>query len=679
MAKIFRPCCFIAPLFIISFSVYAESESNSEIDALLDMSVEELMEQSVSIATKSEKPLSKTAAPVFVISADDIRRSGAANIPESLRMAPGVQVIQINPHDWNVSIRGFNDQRANRFLVLVDGRSISTNLSSGTFWRDLQSIPMESIEKIEIIRGAGGTIWGVNAMNGVINITTRSALTTKNAQLTAGSGTAQQGFGRFDYTKKITDDASVRGYGTYFNVADAKGDKNYSGNSGSGWTNGARFDWNNKQDDTVMADASWTESNKETGALTLLKLPYTQAINSEPYNHQNGHFLTKWDHYLNAKNRWAIRAFYEYTNAKDFQLQMKSDVFDIDFTHYFSVDERNNVTWGGGYKRTNNDVGNSTMITINPAVLSSNIYNGFVQDEMALDNDKRWLFTFGSKFSYYSQTRFEVEPTGSLSWHINDKNTLWSSVSHAVRVPGPGQTSNASYLFYDHLQNVGGTQLPVMVQITGKSGIDAENATMYQMGWRSAFNRGLTADTTLFYSQYDSILGITSMGLPTINNSLGIPAIISSWRSENNLNAQSYGAELSVNWQTTEWWRNYLSYAFINIDVKPSSANVYDANRNEKSTPQHQASLRTNFNVTHDIDFDFWWRYTGSTVANKRPINDYFNTDMRVAWRPMKGLELSVIGQNLIQTQHLEYQGDFLQPQATYVSRGVYAKFNWQF
>ncbi|MEI7796034.1 MAG: TonB-dependent receptor, partial [Methylococcaceae bacterium] len=144
------------------------------------------------------------------------------------------------------------------------------------------------------------------------------------------------------------------------------------------------------------------------------------------------------------------------------------------------------------------------------------------------------------------------------------------------------------------------------------------------------------------------------MGLPTINNSLGIPAIISSWRSENNLNAQSYGAELSVNWQTTEWWRNYLSYAFINIDVQPSSANVYDANRNEKSTPQHQASLRTNFNVTHDIDFDFWWRYTGSTVANKRPINDYFNTDMRVAWRPMKGLELSVIGQNLIQTQHLE-------------------------
>jgi iron complex outermembrane receptor protein len=663
------------------FMMCSARAADSEMDAILDMSVEELMEQNVSISTKSEKPLSKTAAPVFVISADDIRRSGAANIPESLRMAPGVQVTQVNPHDWNVSIRGFNDQRANRFLVLVDGRSISTNLSSGTYWRDLQSIAMESIEKIEIIRGAGGTIWGVNAMNGVINIITRSALTTKNAQLTAGGGSEQQGFGRFDYTKKITENASVRGYGTYFNVADAKGDKNYSGNSGSGWTNGARFDWNNKQDDIVMADANWTENNdEESGLLSMLKPPYNQVINSEPYNHQNGHFLTKWDHYLNANNHWAIRAFYERANVKDYQLQMKSDIFDMDFTHYFSFGERNNVTWGGGYRRTNSDVVNSTMITLKPSVFSSNIYNGFVQDEMALDNDKRWLFTFGSKFSYYSQTRFEVEPTGSLSWHINDKNTLWSSISHTIRVPGRGQTSNASYLVYNSLRNVGGAELPVMTQITGKSGIDAENATMYQMGWRSELNWGLTADTTLFYSQYDSIIGITSMGLPTINNSLGIPAIISSFRSENNLNAQSYGAELSVNWQTTEWWRNYLSYTFINIDAQPSSVNAYDANKDEKSTPQHQVSLRTNFNVTRDIDFDVWWRYTDSTVTNKRPINDYFNTDMRVAWRPVKSLELSLVGQNLIQTQHIEYQGDILaQPQATYVSRGVYAKFNWQF
>ncbi len=684
MAKIFRLCSMIASLLIMSFSVHADAESDSDIDALLDMSVEELMEQSVSISTKSEKPLSKTAAPVFVISADDIRRSGAANIPESLRMAPGVQVTQINPHDWNVSIRGLNDQAANRFLVLVDGRSISNNLGSGSFWRDLQSIPMESIEKIEIIRGAGGTIWGVNAMNGVINIITHSALSTKNAHLTAGGGSEQHGFGRFDYTKKITENASVRGYGTYFNVADANGDKNFKGQAGSGWTNGARFDWNDKQDNTVMADASWTENNdEETGSLTLLKPPYNQAINSEPYNHQNGHFLTKWEHYLNAKNHWAIHSFYERANVKDYQVQMKSDIFDMDFTHYFSFDERNNVTWGGGYRRTNSDVGNSTMLKLNPAIFSNDIYNGFIQDEMALDNDKRWILTFGSKFSYYTQTHFEVEPTGSLSWQLNDKNTLWSSVSHAIREPGYGQTNNTSYLIYNSLRNVGGAELPVMVKITGKPGMDAENVNMYQIGWRGAFNGGLTADTTLFYSHYDSMVGMTSAGSPTLNNSLGIPAIASSLRAENNLKAQSYGAELSVNWQTTEWWRNYLSYAFINIDVKPAYATVksdfYAVNKNESSTPQHQASLRTNFNVTHDIDFDVWWRYTSSTVANKKPINDYFNTDMRVAWRPVKGLELSLIGQNLIQTQHIEYQGDFLQPQVTYISRGVYAKFNWQF
>lgn len=682
MPKIFRLCYLVVPLLLSSFSVYGEPDSETE--ALLNMSLEELMEQTTSISTKNEKLLSKAAAPVFVISADDIRRSGAANIAESLRMAPGVTVTQINPHDWNVSIRGFNDQSGNRFLVMVDGRSISTNASSGTFWRDLQSISMESIEKIEIVRGAGGTIWGVNATNGVINIITRSALNTKNAQLTVGGGSEQQGFGRFDYTKKITEYASVRGYGNYFNVADAKGDKNFKGSSGSGWTNGARFDWNNTQNDIVMADASWIENNdEETGLLTLLKPPYNQAINNDSYNHQNGHFLTKWDHYINAKNRWAVRAFYEHVNNKDFMLQIKSDIFDVDFTHYFSFGERNNVTWGGGYRRTNNDIGNSTMITLNPAVFSNDIYNGFIQDEIALDNDKQWFFTLGSKFSYYSQTRFEVEPTGSLSWHINDKNTLWSSISHAVRVPGNGQTSNTSYLIYNSLRNIGGAKVPVMAQGTGKPGIDAENVNMYQMGWRSELNRGLTADTTLFYSQYDSIISPFFVGSPTFNNSLGIPAIIQKGFTDNNLNAQSYGAELSVNWQTTDWWRNYLSYAFINIDVQPSYAGLkagfYDINRFEKSTPQHQASLRTNFNVTHNIDFDIWWRYAGSTMVNKRPINAYFNTDMRVAWRPVKSLELSLIGQNLIQTQHLEYQGDFLQPQATYISRSVYAKFNWQF
>lgn len=668
-----------ALLCLISLAVNADSE----MDALLNMSLEDLMEMDVSIATKREKSLSTTAAPVFVISADDIRRSGAANIPEALRMAPGLQVTQINPHDWNVSIRGLNDQAANRFLVLVDGRSVSSSFSAGTYWRDLQGMPMESIEKIEIIRGAGGTIWGVNAMNGVINIITRSALTTKDAQLTAGGGSVQQGFGRFDYTKKINDNAGVRGYGTYYNVADTKGSANFNGNGGSGWTGGARFDWNNKHGDAVMADASWTENTSdETGVLTTLKPPYTQAITSEPFNHQDGHFLTRWEHHLNEKNYWAIRSFYEHANRRDFQLQMKFDVFDVDFTHYFSLNERHNLTWGTGYRRTNDDITSSLLMTVNPATSSNDIYNAFAQDEITLDDDKRWIFTLGSKVEYYSLTRFEVEPSGSLSWHIDDKNTLWTSVSHAVRVPSRGQSNEATYLIYNSLRHIGNSDLPVMVQGKGTQGIDAENVTTYQIGWRGVFHEGLTADATVFYANYGDIIRSESAGSPFISNKLDIPAIISPWRATNNLYAQSYGAELSLNWQATDWWRNYLTYSFLNMDVQPylgRTLTFYDPVGLEKSTPEHQVSLRTNFNVTHDIDFDVWWRYTGATVANQRPIDDYFNTDVRVAWRPVKGLELSLIGQNLIQTQHFEYQGDFMQPQATYVSRGVYAKFNWQF
>ena len=666
-------------LYFLNFSVYADSE----MDEMLNMSLEDLMEMKVSIATRSEKSLSTTAAPVFVISADDIRRSGAANIPESLRMAPGVQVTQANPHDWNVSIRGLNDQAANRFLVLVDGRSVSGGLSTGTYWRDLQSIPMETIERIEIIRGSGATIWGVNSTNGVINVITRSALTTKGAQLTAGGGTAQQGFGRFDYTKKVSDNASVRGYGTYFNVADAKGDNNFEGQAGSGWTGGARFDLDNKNGDIVMADASWIESDsEESGSLTMLKKPFTKFINSEPYKHQSGHFLTRWEHHINEKNYWAIRSFYEHVDRNDFPLHTKFDVFDVDFTHYFSLNDQHNLTSGMGYRRTNDDTEGSQTLTLNPASTGNDIYNAFIQDEIALDENKRWLLTLGSRFEYYSLTGFEAEPSGSLSWHINDKHTLWTSVSRAIRVPSRGQTSDSSYLIYNSSRYVGGSEIPVMVQGKGKAGINAENVTTYQMGWRGAFSEDLTADATVFYSNYNDLVNSVVIGSPALNNSLGIPSIISSWQAENSSYAQSFGTEFSLNWQTTKWWRNYLSYSFISVNTQPYAGkklDFYDGNRIEKSTPEHQVSLRTNFNVTQDIDFDIWWRYTDSTLTNKRLIDDYFNTDVRVAWRPVKSLELSLIGQNLIQTQHIEYQGDFLQPQMTYVPRGVYAKFNWQF
>jgi iron complex outermembrane receptor protein len=279
-------------------------------------------------------------------------------------------------------------------------------------------------------------------------------------------------------------------------------------------------------------------------------------------------------------------------------------------------------------------------------------------------------------------TGFEAEPSGSLSWHINDKHTLWTSISRAIRVPSRGQTSDSSYLIYNSSRYVGGSEIPVMVQGKGKLGIKAENVTTYQMGWRGAFSEDLTADATVFYSNYNDLVNSVAVGTPALNSSLGIPAIISSWQAENSSYAQSFGTEFSLNWQTTKWWRNYLSYSFISVNTQPYAGkklDFYDANRIEKSTPEHQVSLRTNFNVTQDIDFDIWWRYTDSTLVNKRPIDDYFNTDVRVAWRPVKSLELSLIGQNLIQTQHIEYQGDFLQPQMTYVPRGVYAKFNWQF
>lgn len=679
-----RPTCYFTILAILPMLInFSSANADVETEEFINMSIEDLMEQHVSIATKSEKALSTTAAPVFVINAEDIRRSGAANIPEALRMAPGLQITQINPHDWNISIRGLNDHAANRILVLVDGRNVYSNLTSGTYWRDLQGIPMETIDHIEIIRGTGGTIWGMNAMNGVINIITRSALQSKGGQLTVGGGSSQQGFGRFDYTKQVDENTGVRAYGTYFNVASVKGDNYFKGQAADGWTTGTRFDWDDKTN-KVMVDASWNENtDEESGKLTILKPPYVKLINSQPYNTQNGHFLTRWEHYLNETNHWSIRTSYAHNNAQHYQMQTDVNTFDFDFTHYFSLFDCNNMTWGGGYRRMNDEIISSLMTQFTPSASHQDLYNGFVQDEIMLDEEKRWLFTLGSRFEYYSMTRFEVEPSGSLSWHINNQHTLWGNISHSIRTPSRGQSKDMSILLFDSMREINSNKitLPVFLKMTGQDGIDAENATTYQMGWRGVFS-DFTADVTTFYAYYNDIISIQGAGEPIVNRSLGIPAVIVPLLGNNMLNAQSYGAELSLNWQVTSNWRNYLSYSFFNLDSRPyagHSSVFYNANRYEKSSPEHQISLRTNFDVTHDIDFDVWWRYTDSTIANQRPINAYFNADAQIAWRPIKGLELSLIGQNLLQSQHIEYQGDFFMPQSTYVPRGVYGKFNWQF
>lgn len=658
--------------------------ADDKIEEFMNMSLEDLMEQRVSIVTKSEQALSGTAAAVFVINAEDIRRSGAANIPEALRMAPGLQVTQMNPHDWNVSIRGLNDQASNRILVLVDGRNVYSSLTAGTYWRDLQGIPLETIERIEIIRGTGGTIWGMNSMNGVINIITRSALQSQGGELTAGGGSLQRGFGRFNYITPVGENANLRSYGSYFNVSGVKGDNNFYGQAGDGWLAGARFDWDNKENDKVMMDASWNEnSSEESGKLTMLTAPYFKWLNSQRLSSQSGHFLTRWEHQVNEQNHWAIRASYTHNNSQHFQLpQVTTDTLDLDFTHHFAFDERNHIVWGGGYRRTDDDVLGSTLLSFLPQSAHQDLYNAFLQDEITLDDEKRWHFTLGSRFEYYSMTRFEVEPSGSLSWQIDNKHTLWANVSHAIRTPSRGQTGDVNVLLFNSMRDVSSKlSIPVMLKGTGKNGIDAENSTTYQIGWRGMFS-DFTADVTAFYANYNDIISIQSSGQPVVNNSLGFPAVIVPWLANNMLYAQSYGAELSLNWQMTSYWRNYLSYSFFKLDSQPYagvSSVFYDVNRHEKSVPENQISLRNSFNVTREIDFDIWWRYTSSTITNQRFIDDYFNADARIAWRPVKNLELSLVGQNLIQSQHIEYQGDFFMPRATFVPRGLYAKFDWQF
>lgn len=643
------------------------------LESLDQLSLEELMGIDITIATKKEKKLISVAAPVFVITADDIRRSGASNVPEALRMAPGVQVAKVGPHDWAVTIRGFNDLLANKLLVLVDGRTIYNATNSGTYWRDIQSMAMENIKQIEIIRGPGGTIWGANAVNGVINIITYSALETEGGKLVVGGGSEQRAMSSISYSKKITELAAIKANINYFKVDDGKdltGSNNKDG--GDGWRTGLQFNFNNTKDQ-FSVDGAYYEHYLEYNSLhTLLVPPYSELRNTRP-TYQGGHLLAKWSHQVALDNQWNLQVFYDYNNRNDAILQMAVDVWDVDFSHQFKVADQHTITWGTGYRHIRDKSTNTVSFAMSPANDDVDIVSLFAQDEIALDDEKKWLFTLGSKLEYYSLSKWEVEPSASLLWNINDEHSFWVSVSHAVRTPSRTQYDSQVFLF----EELVAPNTPLMIQGAGNNDLNAENMTAYQFGWRGVFNEDLTADISFFYHDYIDITKTEVTG-EVFFDSNGF-AILPG-RVNNNMNAQSYGVETTLNWQVTDWWRNYFTYSYFKINTSSRAGHtLFSPDSDELSAPQNIASWRAQFSLTHNINFDFWLRYTDETVTNNRYINDYIDLDLRLSWQIYDDIELSVVGQNLIQEKHLEFDAGFFYPVESTVERSVYGKAIWRF
>src|SRR5579875_1361018 len=645
------------------------SAANSS--GLANKSLEELMSIEVTSVSKKEQKLSQTPAAVYVITQEDIARSGATNIPDLLRMVPGVQVAQVDANTWAISIRGFNDIYSNKLLVLIDGRTVYDPIFSGVSW-DEMDVPLNDIERIEIIRGPGGTVWGANAVNGVINIITKSARETPGLYLQAGTGSEENNDHEAQYGGRIGSKGYYRAFGRYFSFGALSNAQNE--NAADGWLmrhGGFRTDWNLSGKDSLMVEGDIHQTNE--GQTIQLPLP-SQGFAFRAFNDQastfGGSALARWEHTFSGGSQTSLQ-FYEMNHSRDeYGARERFNIVDVSFEHHVHVGQRHDIVWGLGYRYNDASLRAGYAVSMSPPVRDFSLFSGFFQDQIRV-GDSVW-FTVGSKLEHNTFTGFETEPSASLTWAIDDHQTLWMSASKAIRQPALLEENFHVYSSTFPLPPGG---LGV-VTVLGNPDFRSEQLRDYEIGYRSVLSNKVSLDLDGFYSFYRD-LRTNEPQTPFFEFSPPPPHLTLPLIWMNGMHGQDYGAEFSANWRVVPRWKLSGGYSLLkmNLHLNPTSQDVSSL-AEEGQSPEHQFNIRSYLNITHNWFFDNSLDYVSRLPAYQVP--SYFRLDSRLAWRPIRSLELSVAGQNLLSPRRFEF-ANVDQVVATQPERAVVGRITWSF
>ena len=636
--------------------------SADSLSALKQMSLDELADLRVSIASNRPERLEDAAAAVYVITAEDIRRSGATTLPELLRTVPGMDVARISASEWAVSSRGFNNQFANKLLVMVDGRSIYTPLFSGVIW-DEQNIVLQDVERIEVVRGPGGATWGANAVNGVINIITKPAEDTQGTLVSAVGGdrqselVARSGFKLGEsgharlYTKVHQQDGLEKAFRS------EAPDPDWSGGRA-----GFRGDWN------------WGD----TGLMVQGEV-YRERIASER-QYSGGHLLGYWesafqdgakDVFQGYVHRFSLDKWQVFGNAAEGTV----DTLDLGYRHQFASMGAHNLIAGLTYRAVRLDVNAVAPTAIAGSNRTDQLFSAFLQDDITLSPDQLYL-TLGVKAEHNDFTGMEWQPSARLRWSPPGRGTLWAAISRAVRTPSSIEDSGT--IVSGVAPSTATSGLPLVILSTGNADMDAETLTGYEIGYRIPATARLGLDATVFLNDYDQLRSVDMIGSPTL---VPLPSPYLLWLSEvgNNLQGQTKGFELAADYRPRDEWRLRAAYSYLRIDLTPNPENTDLAPvQAEGESPNHQFSLVSNLDLRHDLELDVQARYVGELPAFA--VKAYFTADARLDWRVGRHLDLALVGRNLLGPNHLEYGTSAIASSEAYlISREFYLTMNWRF
>jgi len=648
---------------------WADTTETSEVTEgrLTQVSLEQLGEIEVTTASKRPVKVSRTPAAIYVVTQEDIRRSGATSIPEALRLVPGVEVARIDSNTWSLGVRGFGSALSRSVLVLIDGRSVYTPLFAGVYWQ-VQDTLLEDVERIEVIRGPGGTIWGANAVNAVINIITKNSKDTHGTLVSTGGGNLDQGFGHFRYGAGNDKGFNYRIYGKAF----IGGPQFHpDGHRFDGWRmgqTGFRTDWDLRQRDalTVQGDLYNGDAGQRL-AINSYSPPFVTNAEQQ-VELSGGNLLGRWKRMLAAGSDLEIQTYYDRTNRRQANFGESRDTFDIDFIHHLVLPWRQDFLWGLGARLSSGNVNDDDpTVVFTPGHFTDKLYSSFVQDEIAIVRD-RLSITLGSKFLHNSYSGFEVEPGIRVLWTPNQRQTVWAAVTHAVRTPSRVE---------EDLQ-LTALALPnplTFYRVVGDRGFSSENLVGYEVGYRSLVKPKFYVDIAAFYNNYDHLLSLEP-GAPFLENSPAPTHTVVPLFFRNGLLGKTSGFEIAPDWTPINWWRLRGSYSYLYMDLNKHSGSLdtTTVSSTEGSSPHHQIVIQSSVDLPKKLEFDQTFRYVSALPTQR--VGSYTTGDVRFSWRAIPSMELSVVGQNLFQPHHPEAAGD--PGPLIGVERSIYGKITWQ-
>jgi iron complex outermembrane receptor protein len=608
---------------------------------LVELSLEELANIRVTSVSKRSEPLANAPASIFVITGDDIRRSGATTLPEAMRLAPNLQVARVDARNYAITGRGFNSPFANKLLVLIDGRAVYSPLFSGVFW-DAQDVVLEDVERIEVISGPGATLWGANAVNGVINVITRGAAETQGALAAAGAGRNERN-GVLRYGGALDNGGHYRVYGKHADNDDLR--RADGAPVPTGWRRqqtGFRTDWGNTSGNLTLQGDVYDGSLHQAGTRDI-------AIGG-------ANLLGRMNRMLPGGSNLSLQAYWDYTRRDQpgaFAEQLHT--LDLQLQHSIKLAEIHELVWGAGYRYAVDHVRNETAFAFLPGSFDMYWGNVFVQDEIALRDNLR--LTAGLKLENNHYTGAELLPSLRLSWKPAANSMLWGSASRSVRTP-----SRIDRDLYSPTSPPVVNGAPRYI-VAGGPGFESEIANVLEAGYRAQPAPALSYSATAFYSRYDKLRTLEP-------NPAGFGSVFS-----NRAEGKTRGIEMWGNWQALRAWRLSAGLVVQRIDttLKPGSRDATGATGLATSDPGNFWMLRSSYDIGQSKELDVTIRHNGSLPRPAVPA--YTTMDLRYGWNIRRDLELSIVGQNLLDRSHPEFGGA---PGRSEFERSVFVKLLWR-